>query len=175
VTNRGIAVLAVRLLALYLFVQALMSLPGVYAALIGAGSAADDVHYWLLVGAELSPVVMGLLLWAAAGPLASMLLPRRTAAPEPVTVRAEGWYALAFAAVGLLVTIEALPQLLEVAAAAHRRALALEPIEPELATALTAAALRVFLGLAALFGSRGFANLIARLRTSGLEHAVVRS
>lgn len=171
-TNRGIAVLAVRLLALYLLVDSVTGLPAAYAVLSGAGSAADDVHYWLLVGAQVSPLLLGLLLWLAAGPLASVLLPRRTAAPEPVTVRAEGWYALAFAAVGLLVTIEALPQLLEVAAAVHRRALALEPIEPELATALTAAGLRVVLGLAALFGSRGFANLMARLRTSGLEHAV---
>jgi hypothetical protein len=169
-TNRGVAVLGLRLFALYLCVQSLIMLPQAYA-LVAGSAPADNVEYWLSAAAYVGPVLIGLLLWLGAGPMASVLLPQRTAA-APAPQQPGCWYPLPFAAVGLLVTIGALSSLLEVAAAAHRRVLALEALGPELSVALIAESLRLSLGLAALFGSRGFANLVLRLRTSGLAHAV---
>lgn len=170
-TDRGIAVLGVRLLALYLFVQVLTELPDLYALLMGARVALDSTHYGLLLAAQVGPGVVGLLLWFGAGGAASLLLPQRTVAPRP-PLSSGGWYGPAFAAVGLWVAIDALPELLRLAADAHRHVLALEDLGFELRVAIAGAALRVVLGLCVLLGSRGFANLVARLRTSGWQQAV---
>lgn len=160
-TNRGVAVLGVRLLALYLLVHSLANLP----------MMAGTVHlqaYWRLLAA----LVLAGLLWWRAGRVASWMLPQRTAVPPPPAADPADWYALAFAAVGLLVTVQALPVLIEVAAQAYRQSRNFQDLDAAQLTALSTAALRLGLGLALLLGGRGFTRLIARLRTSGLQHTV---
>lgn len=168
-TNRGIAVLALRLFALYLFVHSLIALPEGYAALTNSTAIADPLHYWLLAAAHAGPAVIGVLLWFCAGALATVILPQRTFSAPPPVKNSENWYGPAFAAVGLLVSISVLPQLLELLAEYHRTTLALEDPAPAFQVALAAKSLQLGLGLAVLFGSRGFGNLIARLRASGLS------
>lgn len=168
-TNRGIAVLALRLFALYLFVHSLIALPEGYAALANGPTSADAVQYWLLAAAHAGPVIVGVFLWFCAGPLATVILPQRTFSTPPPVKNSESWYGPAFAAVGLLVSIDALPQLLELLAEYRRTTLALENPTPAFQVALAAKSLQTGLGLAVLLGSRGFANLIARLRTGGLS------
>ncbi|HEX5514995.1 MAG TPA: hypothetical protein VFY81_11395 [Gammaproteobacteria bacterium] len=160
-TNRGAAVLGVRLLALYFFVHSLINLPMVAGAVY-------PQNYWQL----LAPLVLAGLLWSGVGRIASWILPQRTAAPPAPAADPADWYVLAFAAVGLLVTVQALPVLVEVAAQVYRQSRDLQDLDAALLAALSAAVLRLGLGLAVLFGSRGFARLIARLRTAGLQHTV---
>lgn len=170
-TNRGAAVIGLRLLALYFFVHSLTLLPQAYSLLSGRTPAYDTVHGWLLAAAQLVPLAASLLLWFGVRPLVDALLPQRTASTPPATDLGD-WYAPAFAAVGLLVTIEALPAVLRSGAAIHYSLQALQPLEPELVIELAVAVLRLLLGLVALLGSRGLAGLIVRLRTGGLGHAV---
>lgn len=164
-TNRGAAVLGVRLLALYLFLHTLITLPTAVAQL-------DQQDFWLPLVGLLAPLPLGLLLWLGAGQIASRMLPQRTAVPSPPAADPRDWYALAFAAVGLLISIQAVPPLLELAAEAYRLAQELQQLTPAQAAALSAALVRLMLGLMALLGSRGLARLISRLRTSGLSHAL---
>lgn len=162
-SNRGAAVLGVRLLALHLFLHSLITLPAAVAQL-------DQQELWLPLIGLLAPLPLGLLLWLGAGQVASRMLPQRTAAPPPPAADPSDWYALAFATVGLLISIQALPPLLELAAEAYRLAQELQDLTANQAAALGAAVLRLLLGLTALLGSRGLARLIARLRTGGWGH-----
>lgn len=170
-SNRGMAVLGLRLFALYLLVHALLALPQTYAFWVAAPALVGMREFWLNVGVQLAPVVFALVIWCCAGPLASLVLPQRTAAPARAPQPGD-WFAPAFAAVGLLITADALPALLELAAAAQRQSAALEPVGAELTVALTAAALRLLLGVGALLGCHGLAGLIVRLRTAGAQHAL---
>jgi hypothetical protein len=158
------AVLGVRLLALYFFMHHLSILPWALAP-----HAALDWPSWLTV---LYPLTVAALLWSGAGPLASLILPRRTAAPEPAPASLSDWYGLAFAVVGLLVTLNALPALLRIALEVH--GLRREFLEVSSAHIVTAAVvvLQLALGLAALLGSRGLSRVIARLRTANFHHSL---
>ncbi len=171
-TNRGAAVIGLRLLALYFFIHSLTLLPQAYGLLSGGLAADDAVHAWPLAAACLVALAASVLLWFGVRPLVAVLLPQRTVTGSPAAADPGDWYAPAFAAVGLLVTIEALPAVLRSGAAIHYSLQALQPLEPELVIELAVAVLRLLLGLVALLGSRGLAGLIVRLRTGGLGHAV---
>lgn len=164
-TNRGIAVLGVRLLALYLFMHCLITLPVSVAQL-------EQQEAWLPLVSLLAPLPLAVLLWLGAGQLASRMLPQRTAVPSLVATNPTDWYALVFAAVGLLISIQALPALLEISVESYRLTQQLQPLSFEQVATLSAALLRMMLGVAAFLGSRGLARLVAYLRTGGLSHAL---
>lgn len=163
-TNRGMAVLGVRLLALYFFMHHLSALPWVLTP-----HAALD---WPSLLAVFYQLIAAALLWFGAGPLASLILPQRTAAPEPAPANLSDWYGLAFAVVGLLITLNALPALLRIGLEMH--GLKREFLEISSAHVATAAvvALQLALGLFALLGSHGLSRLIARLRTANFHHSL---
>src|SRR5690625_7455084 len=93
-TNRGLAVLGVRLLALYFFIQQLGALPLVLLS-VGGWSG-----LWLFT-AYLLPVLLPVLLWLCAGQLASLILPQRTSLPESKPMNLAAWYNVAFTGAGL--------------------------------------------------------------------------
>lgn len=161
-SNRGAAVLGVRLLALYFFLQGLTGLPA-------AAQPAGQEDWPVLVGL-LAPLLLGVLFWLGAGQVASRMLPQRTAIPPHPAGSLHDWYALAFAAVGLLVSLHALPPLLVLAAEAWQRARELQALGFVRTVELAAAGLKLALGLAALLGSRGLAGVVIRLRTGGLGY-----
>lgn len=147
-SNRGAAVLGVRLLGLYLAVQAVLALAG----MLRAGFTFDA-----LLAEVALPLALALLLWSAVGALANHILPPRrgdsTPAP-PLDVNAA--HAIAFAAVGLLVLANALPVFLTSLWTNSR-------VMPVAQTIIIEEGLRSLLGLLLLLGARDAAGMVARL------------
>lgn len=158
-TNRGMAVLGVRLLALYFLVHHLSALP------LMLTSKAESS--WLSSLAMLIPLLAVALLWFFAGSLASLILPRRTAAPQAsAPANSSDWYGVAFAAVGLLITLNSLPELLRIALEIYWQRQELQGISPTQIVAVAAALLQFLLGLLALLGRRGLSRAIVSLRAT---------
>jgi hypothetical protein len=167
-TNRGLAVLGLRLLALLVAVLWLLRLPEGYFALASA-----DYAPALLIVLALPPL-LAVLLWAQVGRLVELVLPQRTA--EGTAERAEPgeWQAVAFAAVGVLVLVEALPALVRVGLSVYLQWQPLdgpEAVSSALWVELGAAMLRLVLAISLVFGSRGLARWVVQLRRAGVSKA----
>lgn len=168
-SNRGLAVLGLRLFALFLFYHSLTALPAVYAVLAGTDPlAADPRYYYLAAAAHLGPAVLALLIWAFVGRWVDLILPQRTAAAAPEPASAEEWQAIAFAAVGMFLFVGGLPELLGRALQAHELTRRLDTLGSELGLALGVAALRVALGLGLLVSARRLSGFFMHLRRLGV-------
>jgi hypothetical protein len=160
-TNRGAAVLGIRLLALYLVIQALLRLPGYMAA---------DAEYHtggMLFAAVILPMLVALVLWAGVRRMADLLMPARRAESiqQPRPAAPEQIQATVFAAVGLFLTVDSLPDLvtslwrvLEAASLTLTDALSIQ---------LMAESVRTLLGVAIFLGAQGLVGLLNRLRHAG--------
>lgn len=152
-SNRGAAVLGVRLLGLYLAVQAMLALAGLLREGFTRNALLTEVAL---------PLALALLLWVAVGALANHILPPRRGdsaqTPPPLDVNAA--HAIAFAAVGLLVLAESLPVFLTALWANGH------PL-PVAESIVAVEGLRSLLGLLLLLGARDAAGMVARL--SGVD------
>jgi len=165
-TNRGMAVLALRLFALYLFVDALRALPELYL-LLAQQPEGGGRYYYLVTVAHLGPVLLGVLLWAYVGRWVDLLLPQRRAAEPPERPLTTDWHVLGIALAGLLVAALGAPALLEAAMTAYLQSRELVELTTELQARLLASGLQVVLGLFLLLGSRGLGSLVLKLRRLG--------
>ena len=157
-TNRGAAVLGLRLFALYLVARVLLDLPANHALLITSPAA-------LTFAAVLLPLLAAAAIWLNVGRVASWVLPPRRAGSleEGSGPDAEGVAALAYAAVGLLLIGQALPPVLVAAALQAGGRGAADWTSPE----LLSAGLTVALGLLLVAGARSLPGLVSRLRQAG--------
>lgn len=172
-TNRGMAVLGLRLFALFLFYHSLAMLPEVYGFLSGTDlRAANPTYYYLVATAHIGPAVLGLLIWFYVGHWVNFILPQRTAVLRPDFADAGDWQAVAFVAVGLFLFLYSLPDLLRVALQAYVASSSLMmPLEQELLLALAAAGLRVCFGLGLVLGGRRLSGLFVHLRRLGVARS----
>ncbi len=149
VSLRGLAVVGIRLLALYLVAEAII---------VVAWSVGGSVEREAVVAPLLLPLVLAAGLWFGVGPIAGAMVPARRAV-DPGTGGAGSPGTLVFAAVGLFLLVDALPPLLS----AH---LAL-PLGTSEYASLLQPALRLGLGLAVFIGARGLNRVHLWLRFSG--------
>lgn len=164
-TNRGLAVLGVRLLALYFFIQQLGALPLVLLS-VGGWSG-----LWLFT-AYLLPVLLPVLLWLCAGQLASLILPQRTSLPESKPMNLAAWYNVAFTGAGLLVLLNALPEFMRLLLDIWLQRLEFQELASSQIAAVAGRLLQCLLGLFVLLGSRGLSRVVLRLRTAKLQHSL---
>jgi len=168
---RDWAFLACRILALYLFYQAiqLVLVAIVFAFLLQSGGGEnawlDRYHYFFRF---LLAVAAGLVLWFGAARLAGWMVPRQ--AQEPAAAAARAWdvtrlLSLAVAVFGLALAIFAIPDAARLAA----RYLAEHRISDRDLVEIAVVATRLVLGILLVFGGRGIANVIgwARGRQAG--------
>lgn len=168
-SNRGLAVLALRLFALFLFHHGFTALPQVYLAFAAEG-AAGELRY-LLAAVSLGPALLGLLIWIFVGRFAELVLPRRTAAQAPEPATPQEWQAALFAAAGLLLFLSALRDLLRHVLAVYEYYQRLEALPPVLQGELAAAGLQAALGLWLLMRSQRLSGLLLHLRSLGISKA----
>lgn len=161
-TNRGMAVISIRLLAIYLALQLLLMLPQAADRWSNPQRPDLPVILTLVAGAGVAA-----FLWFGVGTVAGWMLPYRTAQSleerdgDPASQPAA---AVAFSAVGALLVIWALPDLLA-SVLAHYEA---DPAaDRDTLTPLAVAALRVALGVTVMLGSTGLARAVHHLRRTG--------
>ena len=155
-SHRGLAVVGVRLLALYLLVQ----VPIVLAHAL-AGTDAGRAPLTPVAGAVAIIAGTALLLWLLTGVLASLMVPARRALSAEVGAPGDfrGAARLGFALLGLYLVADALPRLLVDAW--------LLSDTHDLPALVAVPALRCLLGLAIMVGSDGLARLFGVLRYAG--------
>lgn len=161
-TNRGVAVVGIRLLAVYLLIQLLLLLPQAADRWADPSRAAMPVVLTLAGG-----LLAAAVLWFGVSSLAGWIVPSRTAqslaeeqAGDPVSPAG----AAAFSAAGVLLAAWALPDLLAQLLSHYD---APPGDQAETLLPLAVAALRVALGLAVMLGSSGLARTIHHLRRTG--------
>lgn len=171
-TNRGMAVLGLRLFALYLFVSAFKALPELFLLL--SAPVEDGRYLYLIVAAHLGPVLLAVLLWTQVGRCVDIMLPaRRLAGPAEPPVPAD-WQSALLSAAGLVVLAAALPMLVEAAMVAHLQSQELVALTIEQRARLTALALQIVLGLALFLRGGVLGGLVRGLRQAGLRRDLPR-
>lgn len=162
VTNRGIAVVGIRLLAVYLLLQLLLLVPDAVERWTDATRPAAPVVLTMLAG-----LVAAAFLWTGTGRVASWMLPARTArslAEEQAGQTAADRGLVAFSAAGALLIAWTLPELLSAALTYYTAG----PINrDETLLPLLVAALRLALGFGMMLGSAGLARAVHHLRRTG--------
>lgn len=153
ISHRGLAVVGIRLLALYLLLQGVQSL----ALIVTAPDASDG----LPVALALVPLFLGAVLWLGVGRFASVMIPARRAlgSASPVGISGDALGALMFGGLGLFLIADTLPGLISAY-------YLLEPIEYDPERFLPQW-LRLLLGIAIFVGARGLGRLHAWLRYAG--------
>ncbi|MDN5850618.1 MAG: hypothetical protein L0H63_13430 [Nitrococcus sp.] len=161
-TNRGLAVLGIRLFSLFIALQALLSplQPYIRVQVLDSGSVTSTST---LLGLLLCLMVAALL-WVSVGRIADLVLPERRGYPavhgEAVTIHDA--QVIAYSAVGLYLVVDSLPHI----AVASWPLLANHPQSYGFSDqlGLVAAGIRLMLGAALFLGGRGLAGLVHRLR-----------
>jgi hypothetical protein len=151
VSHRGLAVVGIRLLALYLLLQAVHEL-----ALQVAADAAGPSAAWLV------PLLLGAVLWAGVGRVASVMIPVRRAVGLTAASASAGTStvaALVFGGVGLFLIADTLPGVI-----ADWLWLAPDERDPR---QFLGQLLRLLIGVVVFVGARGFARLLGWLRYAG--------
>lgn len=148
ISHRGLAVVGIRLLALYLLLQGVQRL--------ALTAAADG-----FVPHALVPLLLGAVLWLGVGRVAGVMIPARRAlgpaAPEGLRGVALG--ALVFGGVGLFLIVDTLPDLASTW-------YLVQPADRD-PQQFMAQCLRLLLGTVVFLGARGFGRLHAWLRYAG--------
>lgn len=164
-SNRGMAVLGLRLFAIGIVIYTLYALPGLYYgwqqhALAGYTRGLALVH---AVGLAVAAVM-----WFLPGRLAEVILPARSSQGMDQPLGVEQVQVVALSAVGALVVLLTLPDVLVLGGEVYRRAAALDELfEPALLVDLVSQALVLVLGAWLALGSRGWVGLVRRLRRAG--------
>jgi hypothetical protein len=159
-TNRGVAVVGLRLLAIYIVIRLLFLLPR--AVDHWTDSARPDAPIALVMVAGLG---LAVFLWFRVGTLAAWILPARTA--ESLATGGgdgrEAPTALLFPAAGVLLLAWSLPDLIVQTLLLYDAGV----VESEQMTGFATAALRVLLGAGLMLGSAGLERAIHHLRRTG--------
>jgi len=166
-SNRGIAVVGVRLLALYLVLRLVFLVPELVTHWsIPTGGAGTRVATLIVVA------LIAAFLWFRVGTVVGWILPARTAQSleQEDGIHERQAQALAFSAVGALLLAWTLPDLVLHGYLLYRE-WRFVPVVASLDTNLVLGAsttlLRVILGAALFFGSGGLVRLVHHLRRAG--------
>ena len=165
-----IALLACRIIAVFIIANWLGNLSASLVAFFYQPFNLQNLIYGVVSMAL--PVVVGILLWVFSTRLAAyMVKPLERGEETPaVMVEPETVHALAFTIVGILLLVNALPNLVS--------ALTTYSLLPEHAVArslvevisrVTDSAVRIILGLCLIFGSKGLAGLLKKIKTAGVK------
>lgn len=158
-TNRGLVVLGIRLFALFIALQALLSplQPNARTHVLGSDPTS------VLPGLLLCLVVAGLL-WVCVGRIADLVLPTRSgysvAHGSAVTVNEA--QIIAYSAVGLYLLADSLPRI--VATSWPLLVNYPQPVGSPISLGLAADSIRLALGAMLFLGARGLAGLVRQLR-----------
>jgi hypothetical protein len=177
VNRRDFAVLACRLIAVYLLLQSVFFL----ASLLHAGIAmavdpeqsagGTSLLEWSQLLVLALPIAAALLLLRFSEAIGSRLVPKGEE-PAPSSPAVPGsWLAFGLVLIGVLDLVRSVPELASYLGYALSSAPDLFPVPlvERFGSGLIASALRVALGLWLVLGSRGIARVIGRLRGAGLQ------
>ena len=176
-TNRDVAFIGSRLLAVYLLIFIIRQV-GFFSTLIAAGLSQERftveiVPHITLVSAY---SILALILWFSADRV-SQLVVRGEKRLDRTTEQGKGtirdFQAAAFSLVGLLVIIDAVSPLVNNAAHLllwNEELYGALPRRFNIQVSLAAAVLQLVLGICLLLGAKGVVNLISRGRTLGIKN-----
>lgn len=158
-TNRGAAVLGLRLFALYLVARVVLDIPRSFAA--AAAQSGESVASVAAAAAVVLPLGAAVVIWIYVGRIANWVLPPRRPQSLEAGQSADpaALAALAYTVVGFVLLGEALPPLLGRLAVQGLEG----PLSPELVSRLVTAAM----GLLLVLGARNLARLVTQLRRAG--------
>lgn len=161
-TNRGLAVLGIRLFSLFIALQALLSPLQPYVRMQALDFGPVTTMSTLL--GLLLCLLVAALLWVSVGRIADLVLPERRgySVVHGGAITVHDAQVIAYSAVGLYLVVDSLPQL----AVASWPLLSNHPLSYGLAEQLdlVAVGIRLMLGAALFLGARGLAGLVHQLR-----------
>ncbi len=175
-TNRDIALIGCRLLAIYWLIASIQLLEHFIAGLVtwyGLKEVGDDnavqqvafVYYGMLP--FLTYLVAALFLWFAARRIANAIIPVSEKPDSESAFNLTGLQTVAFAAVGLFVLLDAVP---EFGGILYTKRV-FEQMDVTTAVGLNSqllrASLQMLLGVALLLGARGFSGIVTWVRELG--------
>ena len=164
-TNRGLVVSGIRLFALFIALQALLSLLQPHTRVFGLGS--DPAHNAVstLPGLLLCLMVAGLL-WVCVGRIADLVLPARRgySVAHGTAVTVHDAQVIAYSAVGLYLLADSVPHILT--ASWPLLSNYPPPDGSSVTLGMAAAGIRLLLGALLFLGARGLAGLVRQLRSA---------
>lgn len=162
-TNRGLAVLGIRLFALFIALQALLSSLQLYSRWQHVPASEPITGTGTLLGLLLCLMVAGLL-WVCVGRIADWVLPARRghSLAHADTVTVSDAQTIAYSAVGLYLVADSLPDILLTFWPLLSSYVQMRGAPEQLN--LVAACIRFALGITLFFGGRGLAGLVRQLR-----------
>ena len=162
-TNRGLVVLSIRLFALFIALQALLSpLQPSVGGHLPAAEAVDGANS--LLGLPLCLLVAALL-WVSVGRIADWVLPARRgrSLAQGGTVTVDDAQVIAYSAVGLYLAVDSLPDIFIAAWPLLGNHMQIASSTAAFA-GLAAPAIRMALGAVLFLGARGLASFVRELR-----------
>jgi len=163
------AQILVRVLAIYLMAEAIMVAPQIasFPFTTNAGSEESNIVYRALGLAFLMPLLVGILLWAFASKISTLVVGRKSTLSSDSPLTTSSVASVAISVAGLLIVIIYLPSL--VSAWVQYDAASETFNADKLRTYLLAQGARVFLGVLLFVGVRYWVSLINHFREFGLE------
>ena len=170
-TSRELTVVAVKVFAIYVLVQAVLLVPTTLQSLFSAGFryASGDIKLYLFaIGAVsvsiLASFAVGIMLWRHSGKILS-----GSEESEPA-VDAGELEPIVLSALGIFLSVWGLVRLANLGAAVYIMSRGMEQVRGESIAQLIAYLFQVIIGISLVIGSKGWAALLQRLRYGGLEN-----
>lgn len=170
---KTVAIIAVRILALYLIVLGLAQLPNI-SVIVRSFADYDEKTkqlVYVVLTATIAPVVIGIITWILS-PSISRLVLRDIKLVKEESVNAFQLQAIVLASAGVIILVHTIPQLMNIVLQALN---AHDPAESDFrmstffGASFWAALVKVVLALSLVVGSTGWVKLITKLRGAGLK------
>ena len=169
-TPHQILIVAIRLIAIFWFFHAVGHTASILTLVPSAGFDESNLPFvWGLSAAEMIACVF---LWVAPATIARWLLPgSQTPASSPAPALLE-WQTMAVIAVGIWVLSQAIPEVtywLVLIGLTYSDGRLLDHLADGNKADLVALAIKLVLGFWLVFGAKGFAAFLFRVRTAGIR------
>ena len=169
-TPHQILIVAIRLVAIFWFFHAVSHTAGILSLVPSAGFEESSLPFvWGLAAAEMITCV---ILWLAPATIARRLLPSGEApASSPAPALLE-WQTMAVIAIGIWVLSQAIPEItywLILIGLTYSDGRLLDHLADGNKADLVALATKLVLGFWLVFGAKGFAAFLFRVRTAGIR------
>lgn len=177
--NRDIAYMAIRILSLYIFMQACISLVhfinfGIIPIIVGS----NDISFWQVFIGFFGPFALllgcSILLWMFTDRICNFIIVRKEdMEDEQNQLTIKSIQSIAYSVVGLIIFVKAVPQAVRIIPQVKfiigEYALGNEQVRIKMTFQVIEKILELFIGFSLFVGGKGLVGIFEKLRNLGLE------